>query len=73
MATTEQKTQWLAEAEQAYHQLVTGKASASLSSDAGSITYTRADLPMLKAYIAELRSSLGQTATAPTAPIYFRF
>ncbi len=53
----------LAEAQTAYHDLMTGQREVSLSYAQGdgmkSVTYTAMNLPALKAYIAELTSQLG--------------
>ena len=55
--------QRLTEAQTALHNLLTGQMGESYSFNAGlggkSVTYSRADLPQLRTYIAELRIALG--------------
>jgi len=64
MATTAQLTAWLATAEQAEFDLVTGGKAVSVSSSSGkSVSYTAASLPQLQAYIASLRRQLGIAST----------
>ncbi|WP_425065109.1 gpW family head-tail joining protein [Reyranella sp.] len=61
MATTQQLTTWMAEAEQARHELIVGNRPVSVSTGSGkSVTYTATDLGKLDAYIASLRKQLGQ-------------
>ena len=61
MATQQQLEAWLAEAEQARHELVIGNKAVSVSSSSGkSVSYTEADLGKLDAYIASLKAQLGQ-------------
>lgn len=54
----------LAEAEAALHALATGrrevKVEFSMGDSSRAVTYTPADLPQLRAYIADLRRQLGQ-------------
>lgn len=52
-STTAEK---LAEAEQAYHDLIRGAAVRALTDQNGErIEYARADIPLLQSYIADLR------------------
>lgn len=55
--------QWLTEAQQAMHDLVTGAKGESYSYSQGdgakSVTYTRANIGQLRGYIAELKAQLG--------------
>lgn len=62
-----QVQQWLAEAEAAYHKLMVGKATVSLSYDGESGSYTRASLAHLKKHISDLRAALG-VSTRPARP-----
>lgn len=68
---------WLAEAEVARHKLVTGAAVASVSYEGkGQVTYSKADLDKLDAYIASLRSQLSAADGTPTTrrrPIHLTF
>lgn len=52
----------LAEAETALHRLLTGTKVVSVKTDAGETTYSAADSAGLRAYIAELKGQLGETA-----------
>lgn len=66
MATTDQLTAWLAEAEDARHQLFLGKKTVTVSSGGRSITYMQTDLTKLETYIVSLRTQLGQpTGVSP--------
>ncbi len=70
MATTDQLTAWLALAEQAEFDLVTGGRAVTVSSGSGrSVTYAQADLGKLQAYIASLRRQLGISTVRPVRPI----
>lgn len=51
----------LEEAETALHQLMVGAKSVRVSYDGQSVEYVLADTGRLRAYIAELKSQLGQT------------
>jgi hypothetical protein len=60
MATTDQLTAWLAEAETARHQIAIGGNPQSVSSPSGSsVTYSATTLPQLDAYILSLKRQLG--------------
>ncbi len=60
MATTDQLTQWLADAEAAYQQIVIGGNPQSVSSGTGkSVTYSTTTLPALASHIASLKRQLG--------------
>ena len=70
MATPDQLTAWLAEAEQAYHELQIGKSVTTISSASGkSLTYTQADKASLAGYIAQLQRQLGLSNNRPFRPI----
>ena len=49
---------WLAEARQAYHELLTGKLVVELRHGLKTISYNKASLPQLLAYIARLEAEL---------------
>jgi hypothetical protein len=64
-------TQWLADAEQALHDLVTGVKAVTVSSSSGkSVTYTKADVGQLQAYITYLQRQLGISQSI--GPLTFR-
>lgn len=66
MATTEQLQTWLTEAETARHKLMIGAAEASVQYEGkGQVTYTKADVSLLDAYIASLRSQLSAATASP--------
>lgn len=46
---------WLLEAQLALHQLLTGRKVASASSEGKSVSYSQAQIPDLRAYIADLQ------------------
>lgn len=48
----------LAEAEAAYHQLLTGAKAATVGSAGRNVSYTQADAPRLAAYISNLKSQV---------------
>jgi len=61
MATQQQLEDWLAQAEQARHELILGNHAVSVSSASGkSVTFSATDLGKLDSYIASLRRQLGQ-------------
>lgn len=63
--TTEER---LAEAEQAYHELVTGQGVAEVRDQNGeTIRYARADLPKLNLYIESLKQLL--SGSSPCGPM----
>jgi len=63
MPSQQQLAAWLAEAEQARHELIVGTRAVSVSTGSGkSVTYTATDLGKLDAYIATLRVQLGQAS-----------
>lgn len=73
MATQQQLETWLADAEQARHELMLGRAAVSVSSGSGkSVSYTATDLGKLDLYIASLRRQLGQDTGlgAPFVPTF---
>jgi hypothetical protein len=71
MATTDQLTAWLAEAEQALHELNIGRRAVSISSSSGkSVSFTAADVGKLQTYIDSLRRQLGIKPTV--LPLRFR-
>lgn len=65
MATTEQLTAWLAEAETAYHRLMTGRREVKLSYNGETVDYTQADVSKLAEYIRSLKSQLRDTSPSP--------
>lgn len=66
MATTEQLTTWLSEAETAYHALQTGKTVAKFRDSNGEeVTYTAANSARLAAYIANLKQQISGTLSGP--------
>jgi hypothetical protein len=71
MATTDQLTAWLAEAEAARHAIAIGGNPQSISSASGkSVTYSTTTLAQLDSYIASLRRQLGQPSGA--GPLTFQ-
>lgn len=56
----------LAEAESAYHKLMTGSLEESIGSGDAQARYTRADSGLLSAYIAQLRSQVAAAGGAST-------
>lgn len=61
--------QRLAEAEAAYHSLMTGRAVVSVTDQSGEqISYSRASASSLKAYIADLKTQLSGVVR-PAGPI----
>lgn len=68
---------WLSEAEIARHKLATGKQAVTIEYEGGgSVTYTKADLDKLEAYIASLRSQLSSSTSSPAAqrrPVHLGF
>jgi short-subunit dehydrogenase len=70
MATNDQLTAWLAEAETAFHQLSIGARVVTITSAAGkSVTYTATKSAELSAYIESLRRQLGLSNNRPMRPI----
>lgn len=69
MATLQER---LDEAEQAYHDLCIGKGVVELRDSNGETArYNVASLPRLTAYIAQLKSELGQSpCTGPMRPLF---
>ena len=66
MATREQKQQWLAEAEQALHEIRLGRGVRTIVDQSGErVEYTLASAPALAAYIEQLKRDLGETAYGP--------
>ncbi len=60
MATAQQLETWLAEAEQARHELLIGTRAVSVSTSSGkSVSFTATDIGKLDVYIASLRNQLG--------------
>lgn len=69
MATVEQMRVWLVEAENAYHDLQTGKSMVEAQDANGErARYTAANASRLKAYIIDLKRQLG-IATANSGPL----
>lgn len=63
----------LAEAEDAYHRLQLGAKLVSATKDGRSFQYTAANVPALKAYIAELKTSIASLeGAARRSPLFFR-
>lgn len=61
--------QRLAEAEAAYHALMTGRAVVAITDQSGEqISYTRATAASLRAYIRDLKAEIAGT-TRPSGPI----
>lgn len=58
MATTAEKKVWLAEAELARHNLLTGQQHASVTSEGFAATYSKQDIGRLEAYIEKLRTEI---------------
>jgi len=58
MADISQLQARLAEAEAAYHQLVTGAMTASVGAGDQQVAFTRFNLPDLRNYMAELRAQI---------------
>lgn len=73
MATTEELTALLIEAEGAYHELVLGVAPKVIVHQNGQrVEYNATSLPRLKAYIQELKVSLGVPASPrPPMRVFF--
>ena len=79
--SAEDRLMWetrLAEAQTAYHDLVSGQAVAAFTDQNGErVTYAKADMARLSAYIADMVALLGTPATARTSthprPIRFYF
>jgi hypothetical protein len=70
MATTDQLTAWLAEAEQAQHDLAIGGKAVSISSSSGkSVSFTASDAARLDAHVQSLRRQLGLSTVAPVRPV----
>lgn len=66
MATAEQLQTWLAEAEQARHEIAMGASVTTITSSSGkSVTYGDTDLGKLDAYIADLKRQLGLGGSRP--------
>lgn len=59
MADTATLQQYLAEAEQALHLLLTGQSEAVISTEGKSVTYRSASIADLRSYIAGLKQQLG--------------
>lgn len=67
MATTEQLTIWLSEAEVALHKLQTGRSVRVVvdGNNSERVEYTTASISKLQAYIADLKRQLGMTTPGP--------
>lgn len=66
MATTDQLTAWLAAAEQAQQDLMTGVRAVSIASASGkSVTYSTTNAGQLAAYIESLKRQLGLSTVKP--------
>lgn len=71
MTRKQQAQTLLAAVEQAILEIVSGAASASVSSGSGSKSYTRADLSTLRSMRSELRAELAGYSTAGKSRITF--
>lgn len=61
MATEQQLQTWLAQAEEARHELLIGSRAVSVTTGSGkSVSFTESDLGRLDLYIADLKRQLGQ-------------
>lgn len=66
MATVSER---LAEAEAAYHNLLTGRSVVSITDQNGErVEFNRANASRLAAYIADLKRQLSQTTSGPLRP-----
>ncbi|MGA1831685.1 gpW family head-tail joining protein [Rhizobium wenxiniae] len=66
MASTAQLQAYLIEAEEAYRELLLGKAVAEVRDSNGeSVRYTQANVSRLRSYIAELKAQLAGKTTSP--------
>ena len=65
MASTPELRTRLAEAEAAFHALMTGRREVSVAYEGKSVVYTKDNLADLRAYIAELRGHLGTGGRRP--------
>ena len=66
MASREQLTIWLEDAERSYHMLATGQSAKVFVDQNGErIEYASGSLLQLAKYIAELKRQLGQCVTGP--------
>lgn len=60
MATEQQLQTWLAQAEEARHELLIGSRAVSVTTGSGkSVSFTESDLGRLDLYIADLKRQLG--------------
>lgn len=76
MATLAQLQTWQTEAENARHALLTGSLVEELSSPSGEhVRYTKADLPRLEAYLADLKAQIASATPGktPRGPIAVSF
>lgn len=71
MTDTATLTARLAEAETALHKLMTGAKVVSVKSDVGETRYTETETAQLRAYIAELKTQLGQTGKRRGTAVQF--
>ena len=73
MANTQQLTAWLTEAQNAYHELVSGIAPKVIVHQNGQrVEYNSTTRNALKSYIEELKIALGQTSNMlPPMRVYF--
>lgn len=60
----------LTEAETALHKLMVGGRPVSVSTDGETVTYNRANIGELRAYIQTLKVSLGQTPRKVIRPLF---
>ncbi len=63
----------LAEAEAAYHALLTGQMAVSVTKDGRRVDFTRADIDKLRNYIDDLNTQLGRTNRRRLRPAGVRF
>ncbi|OUL59257.1 gpW family head-tail joining protein [Pseudoalteromonas ulvae] len=67
--TTLTTAQKLAEAQNAYHQLITGTATVAITRNGRAVTFSQANKADLLAYIDELKRELGQTSSRRRGPM----
>ena len=72
MATTEELTLWLTQAQAARHKLATGKSVTLLRDQNGEqVQFKPASMRELNSYILELKTALGQSAPCGPMRVYF--
>ena len=76
IVTDENRATWearLTEAETALHKVMVGTGVASLAYDGETVTYTRANVARLQAYVNELQTALGKTTRSRPRARTFTF